>query len=152
VPDGDFLRSDEDVLDEQPQDTLAFFDGGGGGVPAQLGQEAFQVTGEFEVGVAVGGLGVERIELAAHAGLAGAQVRHLGAQFVDGDQLLGVDKVISEEETTGYLHRPAWDVLQRELTTAGFVQAEGTEGLLAWRLASRVTTNRDDQTAAAPSL
>jgi len=79
-------------------------------------------------------------------------VRHLGAQFVDGDQLLGVDKVISEEETTGYLYRPAWDVLQRELTTAGFVQAEGTEGLLAWRLASRVATNRDDQTAAAPSL
>lgn len=45
------------------------------------------------------------------------------------------DKVISEEEITGWLYRPAWDVLQRELTTAGFVQAEGTERLLAWRLA-----------------
>ena len=45
------------------------------------------------------------------------------------------DKVVSEEETTGYLYRPARDVLQRELTTAGFVQAERTEGLLAWRLA-----------------
>ncbi len=36
----------------------------------------------LEVGVTVGGLGVERVELAA-------QVRHLGAQLVDGDQLLG---------------------------------------------------------------
>ena len=41
VPDGDFLRADEDVLDEQPQDALAVFDGGGGGVAAQLGEEAF---------------------------------------------------------------------------------------------------------------
>lgn len=45
------------------------------------------------------------------------------------------DKVISEEEITGYGYRPAWDVLQREVTAAGFVQAEGAEGLLAWRLA-----------------
>jgi hypothetical protein len=35
VPDGDLLRADEDVLDEQPQDALAFFDGGVGGVAAQ---------------------------------------------------------------------------------------------------------------------
>jgi hypothetical protein len=89
VPDGDFLRADEDVLDEQPQDALAVFDGGGGGVAAELGEEAFQVIGEGEVGVPVGGLGVEGAELAAQAGLAGAQVRHPGAQFVDGDQLLG---------------------------------------------------------------
>ncbi len=45
------------------------------------------------------------------------------------------DKVISEEEITGYFYRPPWDVLQRELVTAGFTQAEGAEGLLAWRLA-----------------
>jgi SAM-dependent methyltransferase len=44
-------------------------------------------------------------------------------------------KVISEEEITGYSYRPPWDVLQRELVTAGFTQAEGAEGLLAWRLA-----------------
>ena len=42
VPDGDLLRADEDVLDEQPQDALAFFDGGGGGVAVQLGEEAFR--------------------------------------------------------------------------------------------------------------
>jgi cyclopropane fatty-acyl-phospholipid synthase-like methyltransferase len=45
------------------------------------------------------------------------------------------DKVISEEEISGCHYRPAWDVLQRELTTAGFVQTEGAERLLAWRLA-----------------
>ena len=44
------------------------------------------------------------------------------------------DKVISEEEITGYAYRPPWDVLQHELVTAGFTQAEGAEGLLAWRL------------------
>jgi SAM-dependent methyltransferase len=45
------------------------------------------------------------------------------------------DKVISEEELTGYAYRPPWDVLQPELETSGFSQAEGAEGLLAWRLA-----------------
>ena len=45
------------------------------------------------------------------------------------------DKVISEEEITGRSYRPSWNVLQRELTSAGFTQVEGAEGLLAWRLA-----------------
>ena len=90
VADGDLLGADEDVLDEQPQYPLPFADAGGGGAAAELGEEAVEVVGEFEVGVPVGGLGVERGELAAQAGLAGPQVRHPGAQLVDGDQLLGV--------------------------------------------------------------
>src|SRR6516164_1849696 len=89
VPDGDLLGSDEDVLDQQPEDFLAFFGAGGGGAAVQPGEEAVDVVGEFEVGVAVGGLGVEGVDLAAQVLLAGAQVRHLGAQLVDGDQLLG---------------------------------------------------------------
>jgi len=89
VPDGDLVRADEDVLDEQPQDALAVFDGGGGGVAAQLGEEAFQVVSELEVGVPVGGLGVEGVDLAAQVCLPGAQVRHPRAQLIDGDQLLG---------------------------------------------------------------
>ena len=44
------------------------------------------------------------------------------------------DKVISEEEITGHAYRPAWDVIQRELVSAGFTQTEGADGLLAWRL------------------
>src|SRR5216683_2559852 len=51
VPDGDFLGADEDVLGEQPQDALAFFDGGGGGVAVQLGEEAFQSTDPERPGV-----------------------------------------------------------------------------------------------------
>lgn len=43
--------------------------------------------------------------------------------------------VLSEEELTGYSYRPAWDVLKGELAGAGFTQAEGAEGLLAWRRA-----------------
>src|SRR5450755_4790551 len=61
VPDGDLLRADEDVFDEQPQHPLAVLDGGGGGVAAQLGEEAFQVAREGEVCILVGGLGVERV-------------------------------------------------------------------------------------------
>ena len=44
-------------------------------------------------------------------------------------------KVISEEEITGYSYRPAWDVIRRELVSAGFTQTDGAAGLLAWRLA-----------------
>jgi hypothetical protein len=43
-------------------------------------------------------------------------------------------KIISEEEITGYAYRPPRNVLQHELVTAGFTQAEGADGLLAWRL------------------
>jgi SAM-dependent methyltransferase len=45
------------------------------------------------------------------------------------------DKVISEEEITGYSYRPAWDVIRGELVSAGFTQTDGAAGLLAWRLA-----------------
>lgn len=44
------------------------------------------------------------------------------------------EKVISEEEIIGHAYRPPWDVIQSELTGAGFTQAEGAERLLAWRL------------------
>jgi len=44
-------------------------------------------------------------------------------------------KVISEEEITGFAYRPVWDVIHRELISAGFTQTEGAERLLAWRLA-----------------
>src|SRR5262245_18343974 len=88
VPDGDLLGSDKDVFDQQAQHSLPLADAGVGGVAAQLGEEAFEVVGELEVGVAVGSLGIDGFELAAQVLLAGAQVRHPGAQFVDGDQLL----------------------------------------------------------------
>src|ERR1022692_959170 len=88
VPDGDLLWADEDVFDQEPQDALAFFDGRGGGPGVQLGEEAFEVAGELEVGVAVGELGFQGADLGAEVCLAGAQVRHARAELVDGEQLL----------------------------------------------------------------
>src|SRR5258708_21936410 len=38
VPDGDLLVADQDVLDEQPEHSLAFFDGGRGGPGPDLGE------------------------------------------------------------------------------------------------------------------
>jgi SAM-dependent methyltransferase len=43
------------------------------------------------------------------------------------------DQVIEEEEKIGYAYRAPWDVLEPELTSAGFTQVEGAERLLAWR-------------------
>src|SRR5450755_3151326 len=88
VADGDFLGSDEDVLDEGAQDALAVLGGGGGGVLPEPGEEAFEVVGEPEVGVAVRGLGVEGGDLVLQAGLAGAEAGHAGAELVDGEELL----------------------------------------------------------------
>jgi hypothetical protein len=48
VPDGDLLRADEDVLDEQPQDTPTVFDGGGGGVDAVIARSrSFAAIGQW---------------------------------------------------------------------------------------------------------
>jgi hypothetical protein len=49
----------EDIFDQRPQHALSLGDCGGGGAAARLGEEAFEVVGEFEVGVAVGGKGIE---------------------------------------------------------------------------------------------
>jgi len=54
VADGDLLPADEDVFDQKPQDPPAFFGAGGLGAGAELGEKAFQVADELEVGVPVG--------------------------------------------------------------------------------------------------
>ena len=71
VPDGDLLGSDENVFDQQPQHALAFGGARVVAVAAELGEEAFQVIGELEVGVAVGELGIEGGGLAAQVRFAG---------------------------------------------------------------------------------
>jgi hypothetical protein len=72
VADDDALRADEDVFDEQAQHALLLVHGGSGGVAAEVGEEAFEVLGELEVGLAVNELGGQGVELAAEAGFAGA--------------------------------------------------------------------------------
>jgi retron-type reverse transcriptase len=47
VADEDAFGSDEDVLDEQPQDALLLGDGGHGGVFAELGEEVLQAGSEL---------------------------------------------------------------------------------------------------------
>jgi hypothetical protein len=65
VADGDFVGSDEDVLDQQPQDASAFFGGRGVCLVVELGKECLQVVGEGEVCLAVAELGVQGVELVA---------------------------------------------------------------------------------------
>jgi hypothetical protein len=58
VADGDVVRSDEHVLDDQSQDALALLDVGGVGAVVELGEEGFDGGGEGEVALTVGVLGV----------------------------------------------------------------------------------------------
>src|SRR5437879_5865413 len=89
VADGEFLWSDEDVLNDGAQDSLPVLGGGGGRVLPESCEEALEVSGELEVGVAVGGLGVVGGDLVLQPDLAGAEGGHAGAELVDGDELLG---------------------------------------------------------------
>jgi hypothetical protein len=54
VPDGDLVRADEDVFDEQPQDPLTFGDVGCGGLVFQSGKEVLNVVGEGQIDFPVG--------------------------------------------------------------------------------------------------
>jgi hypothetical protein len=78
VPNGDLLGSDEDVVDKQPQDLLTFLNGGDLDLGVQLAEEVFEIGGEVEVGLTVGELGVEGLDLVAQVGFPGAQVGHAG--------------------------------------------------------------------------
>ena len=78
VADGDFLGPDEDVLDDGAQDALAVLGGGGGGALAEPGEETLEVAGELQVGVAVGGLGVEGGDLVLQARFRGRGGRACG--------------------------------------------------------------------------
>ncbi|MFI9597551.1 methyltransferase domain-containing protein [Nonomuraea sp. NPDC052265] len=43
------------------------------------------------------------------------------------------DKVLSEEELVGRAYRPTRETLREELVSAGYVQTDAPDGLLAWR-------------------
>ena len=90
VSDGDLVGSDEDVLDEQSEHPLALVHRGDLGVGVELSEKTLQIGGEGKVGLAVGELGIESMNLVAQVGFSRAQVGHPGAQFVDSNQLLAV--------------------------------------------------------------
>ena len=83
VSDGDLVGSDEDVVDEQSEHPLALLLRGDLGIGVELSEETLQIGGEGEVGLAVGELGIESVNLVAQVGFSRAQVGHVGAQFVD---------------------------------------------------------------------
>ena len=122
VADGEFLGSDEDVLDDGARHALAVLGGGGGRAGAQPGEEALEVAGEPEVGVAVGGLGVEGGDLVLQAGLAGAQGGRAGAELVDGDELCSENAVTIAAIDPAALAR-AWASWPRLRVTGSEVQA-----------------------------
>ena len=94
MTDHDLAGADQDFLHEQAQDALAVPDGCGDRGFAEGGQEALEVVGELEVDLTVGELGVEGLGLVAQAGLAGPQIGHPGAEFVQGQEvfLVGPDQ------------------------------------------------------------
>jgi hypothetical protein len=103
---------------------LAVLDAGGVGVVAELGEEGFQVGGECEVDLLVGELVVKGVELATQVGLAGAQVRYAGAEFVDSDQLFS--------ERFDHAGDRGGGLGQRELQ-AGALADDGISGAAVWR-------------------
>src|SRR5215213_2947975 len=88
VADGDLVGPDKDILDKEPQDSLALGDRRGSGLVTEAGKEVFEVVGELEVDLSVGELGVEGVDLQAQSGLAGAQLGHSGPEVIERDQLL----------------------------------------------------------------
>ena len=103
VPNGDLLGSDEDVVDKQPQDLLTFLNGGDLDLGVQLAEEVFEIGGEVEVGLTVGELGVEGLDLVAQVGFPDAQVGHAGVQQCgdvapdDGVEVVGADRLIGAD-------------------------------------------------------
>ncbi|WP_312026400.1 reverse transcriptase domain-containing protein [Rhodococcus aetherivorans] len=65
VSDGDLVGPDQDIFDQQAQDTLTFSDGGDLRLVVELGEEPLEVGSEREVGLTVGELTVERVDLIA---------------------------------------------------------------------------------------
>ena len=74
VSDGDLLRADEDVLDEQSEHPLALLHRGDLGIGVELSEKTLQIGGEGEVGLTVGELGIESVNLVAQVGFSRTQV------------------------------------------------------------------------------
>jgi len=142
VPDGDLFGADEHVFDEEPQDTLAVGGLRAFGVVAELGEEAFEVIGELEVGISVGDLSVQSGELAAQVVLAGAQIGYPGAEFIEGDELF-LERLDHAGDRCGGLGQGQFEP---EVEARGLVEDAGlAEGSLT--CIGRVAEHAPDHTA-----
>jgi hypothetical protein len=81
------VAADQDFADDEPQDALLLVEGELVQAVVEAAEEAFERVGEFEVGLGVVELCVERVELGAERGLALAQGGHPGAELCEGDEL-----------------------------------------------------------------
>jgi hypothetical protein len=100
VPGGDLLGSDQDVLDQQTQHTLTFFDEGYLGLVRQLGHKPLQAVGEREVGLAVGEPGLQSVQLVSQSGFAGSQVRRDDDARATCEANLPPPSIVSSESDT----------------------------------------------------
>ena len=70
MADRDVVFADQHLADDEPDDLLALVDGQALGVGGEPRAEAFERFGELEVGLGVVQVGVERVQLGLHGGLA----------------------------------------------------------------------------------
>jgi hypothetical protein len=96
VSDGDgvVVAADQDFADDEPQDALLFGDVELVQPVGEPAEESFKRVGELEVGLGVGQLGVECVELRAQRGLARAKRGRPGTELVERDELflVGLDQ------------------------------------------------------------
>ena len=98
MADGDFVLGDQNLLHEEPDDTLPFGDvqGFGGCGRAQPRQKAGQGLGETEIGLPILGAIDGGLQLAMQSLFLAVQLGRSVAQLVDGDQLflIGRDQAV----------------------------------------------------------
>jgi hypothetical protein len=96
VADGDriLVAADQHFAHDEPQDALLFLDAELVEPVGEAAEEAIERVGEFEVGLGVVKLCVERVELGAERGVPLAQAGHPGAQLLKREQLflVGLDQ------------------------------------------------------------
>ena len=70
MADCDVVFADQDLADDEPDDLLALFDGQVLAAVGEARAETIECLGELEVGLGVGQLGVERVQLRLESGFA----------------------------------------------------------------------------------
>ena len=81
------VAADQNFADDESQDALLLVEGQLVQAVVEATEEPLEGVGEFEVGLGVVQLCVERVELGAERGLALAQRGHPGAELCEGDEL-----------------------------------------------------------------
>ena len=105
MPDSDFVIADEDILDEKPQDALAFRYIEGIGRRAKSSKERGQRFGQTQVGCTIDQLIDDRLQFGIVRLLAPPQLRHALAQLIQRQKafLVGSEQTIDALADTNEL-------------------------------------------------